>query len=64
VEFQLWGAPVNPLTQNIEPTPGVESKTETWVSFMFEDSDVNVIALCSKSIEESERIINDFFSLF
>jgi len=60
----IMGAPVNPITQNIEPTPGVESKTEVWVSFLFEDSDINALWLCNKSIEESEKIINNFFSLF
>lgn len=60
----VMGARVNPITQNIEPTPGVESKTEVWVSFLFEDSDINALWLCNKSIEESEKIIKNFFSLF
>jgi len=60
----MFDAPVNPITQNIEPTPRVESKIEIWVSFLFEDSDVNALWLCNKSIEGSEKIINDFFSLF
>ncbi|MBR9704650.1 hypothetical protein GOV12_04510 [Candidatus Pacearchaeota archaeon] len=60
----IMGAPVNPVTQNIEPTPNVESKTEVWVSFLFSDSNVNVLWLCNKSIEESEKLIKEFFSLF
>jgi len=60
----IMGAPVDPVTQNIVPTPGLESKTEIWVSFVFKDSKVNALWLCNKSIEGSEKIINDFYSLF
>jgi len=59
----IMGAPVDPITQNIIPTQGVESKTEIWVSFVFENSNVNALWLCNKSIEGSEKIINDFYSL-
>lgn len=62
--ISIMGAPVNPMTQDIEPTKGVESKKEIWVSFVFEDSNVNVLGLCDKSIEESEKIIKNFCSLF
>lgn len=62
--ISIMGASVDPITQNIEPTPGVESKTEIWISFLFEDSNINALWLCNKSIEGSEKIINAFFSLF
>ncbi len=60
----IMGAPVNQLTQNIEPTPGLESRTEIWVSFLFEGSNINVLSFCQKSIEGVEKILEKFFTLF
>lgn len=60
----VMGAQMNPITQNIEPTEGIESRDEIWISFLIEDSNINSLALCNKSTNEVEKIINTFFSLF
>ncbi|MCX6813584.1 MAG: hypothetical protein NTV77_03885 [Candidatus Azambacteria bacterium] len=39
------------------PNDITEIKVENWVSFLFEGSDVNVLWLCKKSVEDGEKII-------
>lgn len=55
------GIPVNSADINTEPLenfdPRLNVQRTTWVSFLFENSDVNVLWLCKKSIEEGEKII-------
>jgi hypothetical protein len=41
-----------PVPNNI-----VETKIEKWVSFLFDDSDINVLWLCKKSVEDGKKII-------
>ncbi len=60
----IFGAPIDPVTQNIVPTQEVESKIEIWVSFVFEDSNINALWLCKNSIEGVEKIVSEFFDLF
>ncbi len=61
---KIMGAPVDPTTQNIVPTPGVTSKRERWVSFLLEDSNVNSLWLCETVVNEGEKIISKFTKLF
>lgn len=61
---RIMGAPVDPSTQNIVPTPEVMSRRDVWISFMLEDSGINSLALCKRAIEEGEQIISHFFGLF
>jgi hypothetical protein len=51
------GVPIDPATQMPVPNNIAETKIENWVSFLFEDSDVNVLWLCKKSVEDGEKII-------
>jgi len=55
------GIPVNSKDINLEPLENFDQRLNiqrtTWVSFLFEDSDVNVLWLCKKSIECGEKII-------
>jgi len=51
------GVPIDPATQMPVPNNIAETKIENWVSFLFEDSNVNVLWLCKKSVEDGEKII-------
>lgn len=55
------GIPVNSKDINAEPLenfdPRLGVQRVTWVSFMFSDTDINILWLCKKSIEDGEKII-------
>lgn len=53
----VMGVPIDPATQMPVPNNVAETKIENWVSFLFEGSDVNVLGLCKKSVEDGEKII-------
>ncbi len=53
----VMGVPIDPTTQMPIPNNVAETKVENWVSFLFKDSNVNVLWLCKKSVEEGEKII-------
>ncbi len=53
----VMGVPIDPATQMPIPNKEVETKVEKWVSFLFEDSDVNVLWLCRKSVEDGQKIV-------
>ncbi len=53
----IMGVPIDPATQMPVPNNVAETKVENWVSFLFKDSDVNVLWLCKKSVEDGEKII-------
>lgn len=53
----VMGVPIDPTTQMPVPNNSVETKIENWVSFLFEGSNVNVLWLCKKSVEDGEKII-------
>lgn len=55
----VMGVPIDPTTQLPVPNNIVETKIENWVSFLFEGSDVNVLWLCKKSVEDGEKIVNE-----
>lgn len=53
----VMGVPIDPATQMPVPNNIVETKVENWVSFLFEGSDVNVLGLCKKAVEDGENIV-------
>ncbi|MBU1036889.1 hypothetical protein KKF32_02540 [Patescibacteria group bacterium] len=53
----VMGVPIDPATQMPVPNNVAETKVENWVSFLFKSSDVNVLGLCKKSVEDGEKII-------
>jgi len=53
----VMGVPIDPATQMPVPNNVAETKVENWVSFLFEGSNVNVLWLCKKSVEDGEKII-------
>jgi hypothetical protein len=62
----IAGAPIDPRTQRIVPTPGVTEKIETWVSFEIEGHGVNAYGFCQDACRDVRRIareISDQFEL-
>ena len=58
VQVSIGGVPVKFTNQGIVPlSQGLKTEITKWVSFLFEDSDVNVLWLCRKSVEDGEKII-------
>lgn len=53
----IMGVPIDPRTQMPVPNNIVETKVENWISFLFDDSDINVLWLCKKAVEDGEKII-------
>jgi len=56
----IMRAPVNPYTQNITPTSGLEVKKEIWVSFEIDGYNVDAISFCEKVYEQVKTICDDF----
>jgi len=61
---RIFGASVDPSTQNIIPIPGVESRREIWVSFNFEGTNINAFGLCKESLQKSRKLVEKFIKLF
>jgi len=53
----VMGAPIDPTTQRIVPTPGVTEKIETWVSFLIQEHNVNAAGFCKEACDKVRRII-------
>jgi hypothetical protein len=53
----VMGVPIDPATQMPVPNKDVKTKVEKWVSFLFENSDVNVLWLCKKSVEDGRKVV-------
>jgi len=53
----VMGVPIDPSTQLPVSSDLVETKIENSISFLFEGSNVNVLWLCKKSVEDGEKII-------
>jgi hypothetical protein len=58
------GAPVNPQTQRIVPTPGVTERVDTWVSFEIQGHGVNAAGFCNEACREVRRITNEISDKF
>lgn len=59
----ILGAPVDPNTQRIIPTPGVEEKVEKWVSFVLEGYGLDALGFCKDSYNKVKNIIEEALSL-
>lgn len=53
----ILGAPVDPTTQRIVPTPGVREKIEVWVAFKIEGFDLNILPFCRESCLKVSNIV-------
>ena len=59
----VMGAPIDPRTQRIVPTPGV-TKIETWVSFNIQGYGVNAAAFCAEACKNVRRIATEMSEQF
>ena len=55
----VMGVPIDPVTQLPVSNNIVETKIEIWVSFLFEDSNIDALWLCKKAVEDGEAIIKE-----
>lgn len=46
----VMGAPIDPRTQRIAPTPGVTERVEIWVSFVIDGHNVNASSFCQQGM--------------
>lgn len=53
------GAPIDPATQRVVPTPGVTEKIEVWVSFNLEDYNVNALGFCQQACQKTRGLIQE-----
>jgi hypothetical protein len=60
----LSGAPVDPSTQRIVPTPGVEEHLEVWVRFLIKGYNVDGFVFCVATSNLVRHIANDMTSRF
>lgn len=58
------GAPVDPQTQRIVPTPGVSEKMETWVSFMIQGHDVDAGEFCRNACRDTRLMVTHLSDKF
>lgn len=61
---RVMGAPVDPRTQRIVPTPGVTERIETWVSFLIEGHGVNAAGFCQEACAKTRQIVIDMTDQF
>jgi hypothetical protein len=61
---RVMGAPVNPATQEVVPTPGVTLRQEVWVNFIAQGHDVNAAGLCKEACTETRRIVQEMTDKF
>jgi hypothetical protein len=59
----VMGAPIDPMTQRIVPTPGVTDQAETWVSFIFESYEINALGFCKDACQETRVLIKEMLSI-
>jgi hypothetical protein len=55
----VMGAPIDPRTQRIIPTPGVVQEVEIWVTFIFEGYSVNALGFCKEACQKTRMLIED-----
>jgi hypothetical protein len=60
----IMGAPIDPATQRIVPTPGVTESVELWVGFLIPQHGVNAAGFCSEACQKVRSIIDDVYSKF
>ena len=51
------GAPIDPTTQRIVPTPGVTETVTDWVSFMIGVHNVNALGFCKQAVADTRKTI-------
>jgi hypothetical protein len=59
----IMGAPVDPRTQRIVPTPGVTEQMEIWVSFILEGYGVNALGFCKEACQKTRVLIEEMVNI-
>ncbi len=60
----VMGAPINPATQRIMPTPGVTEEIVTWVSFIIRKHGVNAAEFCKDACANVRKIATELSDKF
>lgn len=58
------GAPIDPSTQRVIPTPGVTEQIEIWVSFILTDYGVDSLAFCKGACQKTRSLIEEMLNVF
>lgn len=61
---RIMGAPVNPNTQRIVPTPEVTEQIQTWVAFIIEGFSLNALGFCKEAYKKVRTLLEEMFTLF
>jgi len=59
----IMGAPIDPSTQRIVPTPGVTEEVEIWVSFILEGYGLNALGFCKEACQKTRVLIKEMLSV-
>jgi hypothetical protein len=58
----IGGVPVQFTNQGIMPlSPGLKTEITRWISFLFENTEINVLWLCKKAVNDGSKIIEKVF---
>ena len=58
----IGGVPVRFTNQGIMPlSPGLKTEITRWISFLFENTEINVLWLCKKAVNDGSKIIEKVF---
>ena len=58
------GAPIDPTTQRIIPTPGVSEQVEIWVSFIFDNYGIDALRFCKEACQKTRTLIEEMVNVF
>ncbi len=58
-KVKVLGAPIDPRTQRIVPTPGITEKLEIWVSFILEGYEVNALGFCKEACQKARALVEE-----
>ncbi|WP_137708702.1 hypothetical protein [Sphingobium sp. RSMS] len=61
---RVQGAPINPATQRIVPTPGVTERIEVWVSFIIDGFGVNALSFTEQAAASVRKIAVEMSAKF
>jgi hypothetical protein len=62
--ISVAGAPIDPRTQRIVPTPGVTERVETWVNFNIQGYGVNAAGFCTGACRDIRRLATEMSDKF
>lgn len=62
--IRIMGAPIDPKTQRIIPTPGVTQQVEIWVSFILPDYGLNALGFCKETYEKTRNLTTEMVKVF